>query len=398
MKVAFIAIAFFLVSASLIMNVSAQSLSWHNVESQTLRLGGVSDRYVYTVHGPFTENGLAYNGLINVTVSFQDQTPITFTLSNGAYYTFTSQHQAVALYWNLTSDYTHSRQITFGSSYRDEVYLYVGGASDILAAYSIGVTDFAGLTNATAETDKNVLGVNQVVERQNLDVVNAMSFYLAMYSQYSLKVVSDQGTFVWSLSADSTATKNYVITKDMVTAPSTALNVTVSATRLNGTAANVYFNDPSHLTVSITSRIYIVNMTGQYLFYAQTDVGYVQDFTVNNLVSSTNYLVKTVTASGSWSNQLPVPTSTASVWGVSFDVFGDWAYLAKNAVGMFIVMALISVGSWKDTEWFLGAGIVVAAFEVSIGLLSVPWAGICAALLVVVLMYIDKAKKEAIYS
>jgi len=183
-----------------------------------------------------------------------------------------------------------------------------------------------------------------------------------------------------------------------VTAPSTALNVTVSATRLNGTAANVYFNDPSHLTVSVTSRIYIVNMTGQYLFYAQTDVGYVQDFTVNNLVSSTNYLVKTVTASGSWSNQLPVPTSTASVWGVSFDVFGDWAYLAKNAVGMFIVMALISVGSWKDTEWFLGAGIVVAAFEVSIGLLSVPWAGICAALLVVVLMYIDKAKKEAIYS
>jgi hypothetical protein len=361
-------------------------------------VGSLHNDYFYTVHGPYTENGLAYNGLINVTVSFQDQTPLTFSLSNGATYTFSSQHQASALYWNLTSDYTHSRQISFGSDYSDEVYLYVGGGSDILVSYSIGVTDFAGLTNATAETDKNVLGINQVVERQNLDVVNAMSFYLVMYSQYSFKVVSDQGTFCWSLSADSTATKNYVITKDMVTIPNAAVNVTASATRLNGTATNVYFNDPSHLTVSIASSIYIVNMTGQYLFYTQTDLGYVQNFTVSNLDASTNYLVKTVTASGSWINQLPTPTSTASIWGVSFDVFGDWGYLAKNAVGMFIVMALISIGSWKDTEWFLGAGIVVAAFEVSIGLLSVPWAGIAAALLVVVLMYIDKAKKEATYS
>jgi hypothetical protein len=83
---------------------------------------------------------------------------------------------------------------------------------------------------------------------------------------------------------------------------------------------------------------------------------------------------------------------------VSFDVFGDWTYLAKNGIGMFIVMTLISVGSWKDTEWFLAAGIVVAAFLVYIGMLSVPWAGISAALLVVVLMYIDKGKKEIVYS
>ena len=378
--------------------MSVSAVSWHNIESQTLQVGSLHNQYSYVIHGPFTENGLAYNGLINVTVSFQDQSPVTFSLSNGGSYVFTSQHQASALYWNLTSDYTHSRQISFGSDYSDEVYLYVGSASDILASYSVGVTDFAGLTNATAETDKNVLGINQIVERQNLDVVNAMSFYLVMYSQYSLKVVSDQGTFSWSLSADSTATKNYVITKDMVTSVNTASNVTATATRLNGTAANVYFNDPSYLTVSVTSRIYIVNMTGQYLFYTQTDAGYMQNFTVNNLAASTNYLVKTVTASGSWINQLPVPSSIASIWGVSFDIFGDYTYLAKNAVGMFIVMTLISVGSWKDTEWFLGAGIIVAAFEVSIGILSVPWMGISAALLVVILMYIDKAKKEAIYS
>jgi hypothetical protein len=333
-----------------------------------------------------------------VTVSFIDQSPLTFTLSNGGYYSFSSQHQARALYWNLTTDYTHSRQISFGSGFTDEVYLYVGGASDIVASYSVGVTDFAGLTNGTAEIDKNVLGINQVIERQNLDVSESMSFYLVMYSQYSLKVISDQGTFTWSLSADSSMTKNFVISKDMVTTLNLASNITATASRLNGTAANLYFNDPSHLTVSVASSIYILNMTGQYLFYTQTDSGYEQNFTVNNLVASSNYVVKTVTATGSWINQLPAPPSTSSLWGVSFDVFGDWSYLAKNAVGMFVVMAIISVGSWKDTEWFLAAGIVVAAFMVSIGFLSVPWMGIGAALLIVVLMYIDKAKKEIPFS
>ena len=398
MKIGFIPFTFFLVFLSLILSVSAQPPSWHNIEIQTIRAGSLHNNYVYTVHGPFTENGLAYNGLVNVTVSFQDQSPFIFSLSNGAMTTFTSQHQASTLYWNLTSDYSHSRQISFGSATINEVYLYVGGASDILAVYNVGVTDFAGLTNATAETDKNVLGINQIIERQNLDVVNPMSFYLVMYSQYSFKIVSDQGTFSWSLSADSSLTKNYVITRDMVSVQNQASNITASATRLNGTAANIYFLDYSHLTASVTSSIYVMNMTGQYLVYTQTDAGYVQNFTVNNLVATTNYLVKTVTASGSWSNQLPVPPASTSIWGVSFAIFGDWTYLAKNAVGMFIVLALISVGSWKDTEWFLGAGIVVAAFEVSIGLLSVPWMGIGAALLVVVLMYIDKAKKEVIYS
>jgi hypothetical protein len=381
------------------LSVSVHAQSWHTIESWTMQLSSETNPYFYMVHGPFTENGLAYNGLVNVTVSFIDQSPLTFTLSNGGDYSFSSQHQAESLFWNLTTDYTHARHISFNSALTDEVYLYVGGASDILASYTVGVTDFVGLTNATVEVDKNVLGLNQVIERQNLDVFNAMGFYLVMYSQYSLKVVSDQGTFVWGLSADSVDTKNYAITKEMVTGSTTSIaNATASATRWNGTCASVYFNDPTHLTSSVTTNIYIKNMTGQYLFYTQTDAGYVQNFVINNLDANTNYLARTVTAEGSWANSLPILTTTTSQWGASFDVFGDWSYLAKNAIGMFIVMTLISVGSWKDTEWFLGAGILVAAFLVTIGFLSIPWMGISAALLVVVLMFIDKGKKELPYS
>lgn len=384
-----------LVLAMLVSSVSAAS--WYNIETWSFSLNAQANPYTYIFHGPFIETGVAYAGLINVTVSFQDQAPVRFSLSNGGDYTFTSQRQAVAAFWNLTSDYNHSRQIAFRSGFTDELYLYVGGSGDLLGIYGVEVTDFAGLTNATVEVDKNVLGVNQVVERQNLDIVNTMNFYLVMYSQYLLKIVSDQGIFTWNLIADATATKNFLVTPSMVTETNQGTNITVSATRLNATSANVYFNDPSHDTVSVTSSIYVLNRTGQYLFFTQTDSGYVQNVTVYSLDANTNYFARTVTVGGSWTNQLPTVVSEDN-WGVSFNVFGDWAYLAKNVVGMFVVMTLICIGSWKDTELFLGAGILVAAFLVYYGFLSVPWAGISAALLVVVLMYIDKAKKELPYS
>jgi hypothetical protein len=379
--------------------VSVHAQSWHIVESWTGNLSSETNQYFYLVHGPFTENGLAYNGLVNVIVSFEDQSPLTFALSNGADYSFSSQHRARTLFWNLTTDYNKSRQISFGSSYSDEVYLYVANTTtENLSLYYISVTDMVGLTNATVEMDKNVLGVNRVIERQLFDPVNVMSFYLLRYHDYTLKVISDQGTFTWDFPTDSDDAQYFAITKEMITAIQSIVNATAWATRWNGTFASVYFNDPSHLTTAVTTNIYIMNLTGQYLFYTQTDLGYVQSFTLNSLDANTKYLARTVTAQGSWSNPLPIPSSTASIWGVSFDVFGDWSSIAKNAIGMFVVMTLISVGSWKDTEWFLGAGIVVAAFLVSIGFMSIPWAGISAALLVVVLMYIDKGKKEIVYS
>lgn len=381
------------------LTVSVYGQSWHVVESWTGTLSSESNPYFYLFHGPFLETGVAYSGLINVTVSFSGLAPLKFSMSNGEDYSFSSQNPATSVFWNLTADYAHTRQISFGSDYSNEVYLYVGGSGDILSAYSISMTDFAGLSNATLEADKNVLGVNRIVERQSLDVVNAMNFYLVMYSQYTLKLVSDQGTFTWGLPADSVTTKSFVVTLDMVSQVNSALNMMVSATRLNATSAQIIFNDPNQTTTSVTSNIYLRNSTGQYLFYTQTDLGYSQNFTVYSLSASTNYVATITTAQGlSWTFPLStLPTST-SIWGVSFDVFGDWAYVAKNGIAMFIVMTLISVGSWKDTEWFLAAGIVVAAFMVYIGMLAVPWAGISAALLVVVLMYIDKGKKEIAYS
>ena len=397
MKVTLVALAVILVSASLIMSVSGAS--WHTVESWTTNVNVQTNPYFYVVHGPFTEDGLAYNGLIVVTVSFVDQGPLTFTVSNGATYSFSSQHQARTLYWNLTTDYNQTRQIVFGSDYSDEVYLYVARTlTETILGYEVSISDMIGLTNATCEIDKNVLGINQVIERQKFDPMNIMNFYLLIYSDYTLKVIADQGTFIWTLATDGDTTQSYAITKDMLVQINSVNNASASAIRWNSTCATVFFNDPSHLTTTVTTNIYIKNMTGQYLFFTQTDAGYTQGFTINTLDPNTNYLARTVTAEGSWTNSLLMPVVTTTIWGPSFDVFGDWSLYARNGLGMFIVMAIISVGSWKDSEWFVGAGIVIAAFLVSMGFMTVPWTGISIALLVVILMYIDRGKKELPYS
>jgi hypothetical protein len=148
----------------------------------------------------------------------------------------------------------------------------------------------------------------------------------------------------------------------------------------------------------IYSEVYSHNTTGYYLFYAQNDTGYIQDYTLTTLVATTDYLARIyVMQNGKtsfWQIGLSAPPTSSNIWHGLFDVFGDWPFLAENAFGMFLVLVFISVGSWSDTEFFLGAGIVIAGVLVGIGWLSIPYAGITAALMIVVFMYFHKGKQE----
>lgn len=378
---------------------SAQLPQWHITETWTINPDSSVNQYYYTLHGPLLESGTAYTGIINVTASFDDASPYVFSMSNGETYTFSSQHRAVSIYWNLTSSYTYSRQLSFGTDLVNDAYLYVGGSTDILAQYGITVTDFAGLSNATVETVKNVLGIERTVERKPLDILNTMNFWLIQYTQYTLKVVSDEATFSWNLPADTQTSKSFFVTQDMLDEASNAQNITVTASRVNSTYATFYYNDPDQLTTQIQTLLYVMNRTGQYVAFSQTTVGYSQSL-VLTLDSSMNYLVKCyATRSGatlSWQYSLPM-SGTSDIWGSSFAIFGDWTFLLKNGLGMFIVLMVFSVGEWKDSEWFFAAGILIAAFFVAIGMMSIPWLGISMGMLVVVLMLIAKGKKEVMF-
>jgi hypothetical protein len=119
---------------------------------------------------------------------------------------------------------------------------------------------------------------------------------------------------------------------------------------------------------------------------------------VSGLDSSGSYeVVVTASQAGqvlTWNFNLPASLVTPNPWTGMFTVFGSWGFAVENALAIFIELVFISIGSWKDTEWFLGIAIALAGVFVFIGWQSVPWMGISAALMVVVFMYIHKGKQE----
>jgi len=355
--------------------------------------------YHYVVHGPYLEdNGLAYNGIVNVTIAFQNVDPISFALNGSSgtaeTYDFNSTDQATLMNWNITTDYAHTRVYAFRSGSFDEVWLYVPNLANVVAQYTITVIDFAGLTNATVETDKNVLGYNRVIERQNFDAYNGMAFWLTMYSQYSLKVVSDQGTFTWSLTADGVQSKTFIVSADMIPYEYSGENATVTCTR-NATLISVYYSESR--TTWVNTTVYLHSSSGYTYVTHQLDSGTTQNYTV--AISATSDYLVSVTAfqngqALTWQFALPKPAVTTNIWTGIFEMFGVWPFNPANAVGMFIVLLFFCVGSWADTEFFLGAGILIAAVLTYLGWVTFPWLGISTALMIVFLMYIHKGKQE----
>jgi hypothetical protein len=365
-----------------------------------------SSTYTYIFHGPYVESGNVYNGIVNASLSFTNQAPTVFFLNGSSgtaeTYTVTSALPAASVFWNITADYGHSRQYVFRSGLFDEVWLYVPAPIDVVASYSVSVTDFAGLSNVTVETDKNIGGYNRIIERAHLDVFSGESFWLVMYTQYTLKVVSDQGTFSWGLSADGVATKNFVVTKDMVPTSYNNMNSTVSATRVSGSTANIYFYDANGTTSWINTTIYLMNTSGLFSVASQLDLGSLQNYTVTGLSSTANYLAYIVALQNgfqqAWTFTLPAMAITANPWSGLFASFSTdirIQTLLENSIAIFVVLMFFAVGSWKDTEWFLGVAAVIAGFFIYIGWLNIPVAGVSAALLVIVFMYIHKGKQES---
>ena len=359
----------------------------------TYEVGGLH----YVIHAPYQEDsGLAYNGIVNVTVSFPTLEPSSFymngTSGNAETYTVNSTEQPTLISWNITTDYGHSRMYVLRMCSFDEVWLYVPNPDYTVVQYTISIVDFAGLTNATVEVDKNIGGYNRVIERANLDVYNGMTFWLTMYNQYSLKLISNEATIVWGLLADGQQSKTFVVTKDMIPSEYTGENATISVTRPTSTLISIYYSESR--TTWINSTIYSYSASGYKKVANQYDVGTTQNY--NTTVNATeNYVVQIVAMQNgeqrTWQFSLTTEPS-ANIWTGIMDVFGIWPFNPVNAFGMFIVLCFFCVGSWRDTEFFLGVGIIIAAALTLVGFVTFPWLGISTCLFVVFLMYVHRGK------
>lgn len=359
-----------------------------------------------TVHGPYAETGAVYSGEINVTVSWRNNETevIVFNGTDGSADTENLVSDALPYFitWNISSSYDYSRIIYFDEDNAyDEVWLFVPDSTNYtVTRYSVGITDFAGISGAYVETVKNVNGTNRIIEKQPFDSYNALPFWLQLYSQYTLKVVSDHGTFTWNLPADDVTTKSFVITSDMVDwDQTTAYDMTITVTRENSTWIEVDYYDGQSLTINVTaSFLYKVG-------YAYTEAYSVSD-TGNDLtlgwyeaVASTNYKVNvTAYRNGEYVYQefdVESLESDVPYWTVGFDVFGDWGFPSNQLPGIIIVVLFFSIGAagFSDARAGCGIGVIVAAFLTLIQWLAVPVMGLSMSFLVVVFMYIHHGKQ-----
>jgi hypothetical protein len=365
-----------------------------------------SGTYHYILHGPYIEDGNTYNGVINATVNY-DSLPSTHYLMNGTSGTaqtldFYTPTPITTITWNISASnvtrrvYYFANTTTFG-----ELWLYVPDTLDpmtVTNSYGISVSDLAGLTNAYVQTTKNVEGYQRVIERQPLDPINPMPFWLVQFTQYNLVVTSDQGTFTFGLPADTIGTKNYAITSDMITRPFTGYNMTVNATRSSATNVLFTYYDPSGLTTQVYTELDYYIYGVWHVAYSQIDYSSTQSLSQTVDATTTYYVNVTAVRNGVTLKYVFIldPPNTAYQFDLTngFNLFGTWPIEARNLLGIVIVLVFFGVGSYKDSEFFAGVSAVIALFLWAIGLLVIPVAAISMVLVIVAFMYLHKGKQE----
>jgi hypothetical protein len=371
----------------------------------TYTVSGSSIHY-YTLHGPYLETGEIYSGIINVTFSAENRADVIYIFngSDGLSDTVTieSSFLGICLKWNITSDMTYMRSYYFDASLTDEVWLFVPDTSnpfEVTSLYGISVADLAGLTDAYVSTMKNVDGYTRIIEQQKLDYINPMPFYLIMFQQYTLRVTSDQGTWDFNLPADSVTTKSYAVTRDMITPVFSGYNITLTATRVNSTSISFLFYDPLGDTSSVSSSIIYYSAGVWFVVATQTVASYIQSYTTT-VNATTNYFVNvTAVVDGeteTWVLSVPALLDSAVQFDLTngFDLFGSWPILARNLLGFIILLVFLGLGSYRDSEFFIGVTALIALFLWAIGLLVIPLASAAIVLVVVAWLYIHKGKQE----
>lgn len=359
--------------------------------------------YTYTMHGPYLETGIVYDGSINVTASYDGAAPETFVFSGsgGEARTiyFTTDYPLVSLFWNITSTYDRQRSIVVNGD-NAEFYLYVPDEDEVVYQVSVGITDFAGLSNGYIQIMRNINGVNRVVMQTPLDINSGMPFWIIYYAQYDIRLVSDQGVFTWNLPADGTVIKQFTITSDMVETEYTGQNVTVAIERPDAETVTVYYMDYSLETENVTTVIKHFERGDYVTDFIQTDLGYSQNFTWTDAQHSLSYIVTVYVVSDgdvkTWQTGLGYVVEAEFFYGF-FELFGEFPFPATQLFGLFIGTLFFCIGNWRDTEAFVAIGVIVTATLAVIGWITVPILGLGASFLVVVFMYLAKGKRESAY-
>ena len=344
--------------------------------------------YDFYLYGAYNEQGTR-DGAINVTAYVGNGTQ-TFELDG----TYGLWGTPTLLQFHL--GYNQSRTYYIKD---DTESIYVFKPTEPYNTYYFTVTDLIGITNGYLETLINVNGTERVVERWKLDVVNDLPFTLSWARTYRVRLVCDQGTYIFGdYVAGAVQTFSFIIIEGMFPRTYPGLDVAVKAKRMNSTWIQANYTDNQEITDWVQVQIKYKSGHSWTTVYTTNNTGDTQQINWYSAVSTTDY-VTYVTASRegeskTWSFSCPHVAEGTNPWDGLLDGLGTWPIPAENVIGLFLVLAVLGVFSYLSMPLGCILATIMAGFLTYIRWLNIGWDLIALAFSIGILAAISVAKKE----
>ena len=363
--------------------------------------------YRYIFFGPYYEDGTACSTPVTVHIYSETQNPHTFTL-DGDTETIDWVEPVTYITWNISDPTYNKTRVIYPDPTlsQQEIYIFVPNPDTPSYLYTFNVVDMVGVTDAYLETRINVNGTARTVERQKLDVVNEVPFWMMWSQRYQLRLTCNRGTAVWSFIALTDVEQTLLITPDLFNYTAYGRYLTVNATRLNSTCIQVRYYDPTERTtviqVKIKHKTNTTTFTTDYTYSkitptdetvlwnnADPETDYYVDIFANYYVASEDtYKVLT------WNFTCPRLGATTNPWENLFTVLGTFPFNPSNLFGVLITLAVFAVFSYYTVDVAAFLAVLTAATLTYIGWLSISWTAITLAFTIAIFIALQHKKKR----
>jgi hypothetical protein len=361
----------------------------------------------YVIHGPFYESGAVYPYIVNLTLYRTSESPLSYLLNGaGGADTVTIDVEAKPSHfcWNTTTAMNRTRVYYLGSGSYEEIWIFVPNSDEPYYLYTFNIVDMVGVSNAYLESIINVNGANRVVERQSLSVINSVPFWMIWAHRYSLRLVCDQGSYVFGDYVALTETSNTLtITQAMFPKSYPTLNMTVQAKRMNATWIEANYTDSKSLTswVKVDIKYKQLYSSSYTTAYSVNNTGSTSQVDWYSASSTTDYMTSfTASYNGSllhFSFPCPSPINGTNYWtGIWDSILGQLPFPAQQLVGSVMIMCVLGIFTYFDTDFGLVVTYIIAGILTYMGwyTMSAPmWMFGFAMTILYVLS--EKKKKEA---
>jgi len=369
----------------------------------TLYVAYETEGYVYTVHGPYYENGQVANCISNVTLYSKTNNPYSFIMNgtDGAADTVTIQNDTASWYFQWNASATNSRSYYLKSASTEEFWLYVADPTKTYAAYTISFLDLAGVlkTMPHVKAERYINGI-KIVERATVDIEKKVIFYMEAYASYSITIEDDTVTYAFGDLIFGSST-SITLTIKAVDFPKATLftykYVRVYGERALGTpngTITIMYQDTLNKTTSVQIWINYKNLTNIATTTITTNSSFV--YTWSSASNDTDYAValgithETYGYYG-WKQYFPRGMSEMP-WGMAW--FGT---LPFNTAYILPAMLIVFAGAcFSVVNAYVGAFmmVIMAVLESYIGWLPILASVIVVAFTFAIIMAIIYAKRK----